>query len=382
MQDTTPSLSRDLDHELDQVRDQMVNRIWSGICLLAVLGVPISISRTFSTGWLPLYGVHLLLGGIALATYWNRRRIATHIKSHIAIALFWAVGLMGLKALGLLGAGTWWLVTSALLISVLYSERAGLVAIAGVCVVVALFGVAYSSGFLALAFDANAYITEPASWATLLIATVVLPLVVFSAVSNLSHTVVDLSRELDRQREENERLAKIDELTGIPRSAMAMDRLEQALIRVPRQGRKVAVLFIDLDGFKQVNDRYGHDAGDMVLRTVSQRCTRTLRIDDTIARQGGDEFIVILQGLAIMEQAVDVAEKLIQTIAVPMRYADAELQIGASIGVAVSPDHAQDAKSLIAAADAAMYSAKRKGKNRCALATRSHALRVVSSQSA
>lgn len=369
---------RDLDHELIQVCDQMVNRIWSGLSLIAVLGVPISVSRISSTGWLPMYGVHILLGVVTLLVYVNRQSIATRVKSHIAIALFWLIGLAGLSTLGLLGAGTWWLVTSALLISVLYSERAGLIAIACVCAVVGLFGLGYSSGLLHLSFDANVYVTQVAAWATLLIATVILPLVVFSAVSNLSHTVVNLSRELDRQREENERLAKMDELTGIPRSALALDRLEQALIRVPRQGRKVAVLFLDLDGFKQVNDCHGHDAGDCVLRTVSQRCTRALRIDDTMARQGGDEFIVILQGLAVAEQAVDIAQKLIEVIALPMRYTDQELHIGASIGVAVSPDHASDAKSLIAAADAAMYEAKRQGKNRCAVAQRARRLRLVS----
>ncbi|MGJ8668047.1 MAG: diguanylate cyclase domain-containing protein [Oceanococcus sp.] len=373
--------SADVDDRIAEMQSVLVNRIWAGLAILSLIGVPLSLSRAASTGWLPMYAVHIAVGLTALGVFGLRHRLSSRLKAGLIIVLFWLIGAMGLITLGLLGAGTWWLVTSALLVSTLYSARAGIITIAGVCVAVSLTGFGFNSGVLSISFDANSYMTQPSSWATLIIATVVLPLVVFSAINELNSTMLSLTHDVERQREEIAMLAITDELTGIPRQSIALDRLQQALSGVQRSGSKVAVLFIDLDGFKAVNDEHGHAAGDEVLRAMSKRWRASLRPSDTLARKGGDEFIVVLVGVPVAEIALKIARKLVAAAQAPIAYQGVLLQVGCSIGVAVSPEHAQHADSLINKADIAMYAAKQAGKNQALLAE-SAPLKLISCRSA
>ena len=132
--------------------------------------------------------------------------------------------------------------------------------------------------------------------------------------------------------------------------------------------KPMAVLFVDLDGFKTVNDNYGHDAGDAVLKQVANRMTATVRKSDTVARIGGDELLVIVTGIHGALDAELVAGKLIERINQPCDYRGQQLRVGASIGIAVYPQHGSDVETLLKSADAAMYAVKRAGKNRYQLA--------------
>jgi len=159
-----------------------------------------------------------------------------------------------------------------------------------------------------------------------------------------------------------------DPLTGLANRQLFNDRLARALARARRRGNQVALLFIDLDGFKQVNDQHGHATGDLLLREVAQRLQRCVRDSDTTGRIGGDEFVVVLEALAAPDSAAVVAEKIRDTLA--QRYAPSghALHVSASIGIAVFPDHGDDAEQLMRLADAAMYAAKHGGRDRVVLA--------------
>lgn len=161
-------------------------------------------------------------------------------------------------------------------------------------------------------------------------------------------------------------LAFHDALTGLPNRLLLIDRLEHAIERARRRGQSLAVLYADLDGFKSVNDQHGHAAGDELLKQVSARMTRALRQCDTIARVGGDEFIVILEEIHGTRAAHAMAEQLIRAIQVPMPLDESTVQVGCSIGIAAYPADGQTANDLIERADAAMYSAKTAGRNRSA----------------
>ncbi|MBU0621417.1 MAG: bacteriohemerythrin [Gammaproteobacteria bacterium] len=159
-------------------------------------------------------------------------------------------------------------------------------------------------------------------------------------------------------------MAYHDKLTGLPNRALLFDRLAQAMSQAKRDRKYVALLFVDLDGFKAVNDEHGHEAGDTVLKMSAQRFLACVRAVDTVARFGGDEFAIILGNLDAPEQARGVAEKIVQAFAQSMALASGgECRVGASVGISIYPDHGSAMDNLMMAADRAMYESKRRGKN-------------------
>lgn len=183
-----------------------------------------------------------------------------------------------------------------------------------------------------------------------------------SVVQDVSET----KRALAALRESEERfrqLAHYDLLTDLPNRALFHDRLKQTLAQAQRHRWMIGVMFIDVDRFKEVNDTYGHAAGDALLREVSVRLSRAVRSGDTVARLGGDEFAVVLSGLAAAQDAGIVAQKIIACMQDPFRIEGNEVFAGASIGVALYPQDSVDQDALIKNADAAMYQAKAAGRN-------------------
>ncbi|HZU52552.1 MAG TPA: EAL domain-containing protein [Holophagaceae bacterium] len=156
-----------------------------------------------------------------------------------------------------------------------------------------------------------------------------------------------------------------DALTGLPNRVLLEDRLTQALAQARRNDQRVALLFIDLDGFKGVNDSLGHPAGDALLRLVADRLAGSVRASDTLARMGGDEFAVVLQEVRDTPSAARVAEKLLESLRLPFRVEGRDLHISASIGVAFFPEDGVDAETLLRHADVAMYRAKALGRDAC-----------------
>ncbi len=176
---------------------------------------------------------------------------------------------------------------------------------------------------------------------------------------------VKVFRDVSAARELHLKLvhaAQHDFLTGLPNRAVLSDRVAQAIARARRHGGHVAVLYVDLDGFKQVNDEHGHDAGDVLLQSVTQRLRKCVRDCDTLSRQGGDEFVVLLSEIAHQDDVTKAARRILRSISKPHRVGSRDLKIGASIGISLFPEDAADAESLLRQADAAMYRAKSNGR--------------------
>ncbi|MEO5771476.1 MAG: diguanylate cyclase, partial [Burkholderiaceae bacterium] len=159
------------------------------------------------------------------------------------------------------------------------------------------------------------------------------------------------------------RVATHDALTGLVNRALLRDRIQQALEGDKRTGMRAAVLFIDLDQFKAINDSLGHETGDRLLVEVGQRLLASVRAEDTVARQGGDEFIVFMPRLAAADSAGLMAEKLLSQLALAFVIDGRELYVGSSIGIAVFPDHGGDVDTLLKNSDTAMYQVKDAGRN-------------------
>ncbi|GAB6036866.1 hypothetical protein JCM15519_14250 [Fundidesulfovibrio butyratiphilus] len=163
--------------------------------------------------------------------------------------------------------------------------------------------------------------------------------------------------------EEAERMALHDALTGLPNRVLLLDRMRQTLARRGRHREFVAVLFLDLDGFKPVNDTYGHECGDQVLKVTAKRLVEAMRGGDTASRIGGDEFVLVLAELKNGLHAGLTANRLIKSVTMPVDYKDFQVRVSASMGISVAPSDGEEPEELLRKADEAMYLAKKSGKN-------------------
>jgi diguanylate cyclase (GGDEF)-like protein len=175
----------------------------------------------------------------------------------------------------------------------------------------------------------------------------------------LEQRVDERTQQLSQLNQQLEHLAMHDALTQLPNRALFNDRLRTTLLAARREKTHFAVICVDLDLFKEINDTMGHHAGDMVLQHVAQACNRTLRDSDTIARVGGDEFAIIMPRVADVASATAVAERLLEAIRQPLPIGEKWVQVGASLGIAVYPEHGEFEQELLHHGDAAMYDAKR-----------------------
>lgn len=184
-------------------------------------------------------------------------------------------------------------------------------------------------------------------------------LLTYYDITNLKNT----EKKLEEVLEKVSNLANHDPLTELPNLRLAQERLYSALALAKRKGWMAAIMFIDLDGFKEVNDSHGHGIGDKVLKVVADRLQSGLRKSDTVARIGGDEFLVIQNEVPHRFAVANVAEKIVKSVSEPIVIDGMEITIGASIGIAIYPENGEDSRVLMKKADDAMYYTKRIGKN-------------------
>lgn len=161
--------------------------------------------------------------------------------------------------------------------------------------------------------------------------------------------------------DELSRVSQRDPLTDTPNRTLMLDRVETALVVAKRRGTRIALLFLDVDNFKKINDTFGHVVGDGVVQLFARRLEAAVRDSDTVSRHGGDEFLVLITDVADSSDVALIAVKILTSLKAPSFIDDHELNLSASLGIAIYPDDAQDAMALIACADKAMYTSKRAG---------------------
>lgn len=158
-------------------------------------------------------------------------------------------------------------------------------------------------------------------------------------------------------------LAQHDVLTGLPNRMLLMERLTQAIGMARRHQKQIALLFVDLDNFKDVNDAFGHSIGDQLLQTVAERIVSCVRVTDTVSRYGGDEFVILLTEIENREDAAHIAEKLLSKFSIPSWIDSQSVKLTLSIGISVYPENGSDADTLMKNSDMAMYTIKENGRN-------------------
>ncbi|MEH7440185.1 sensor domain-containing diguanylate cyclase [Neobacillus drentensis] len=175
------------------------------------------------------------------------------------------------------------------------------------------------------------------------------------------------SREITERRSYEETLTHMafhDMLTGLPNQRLFKDRLDKAIMEAARYNRKMAVMYMDMDGFKQINDTFGHDVGDELLKQFAKRVKGCIRDYDTIARQGGDEFTVLLPEILYEQDALEIAQRIINSLQELWKIGEHAISISSSIGIAFFPKDGIERQELLKYADRALYRAKEEGKNK------------------
>lgn len=354
---------------IDTMKAILVERLWDGLFYLALLGTPASLMRIAQTGWQAIYGVHIGIASAIFAMTWWRRRVPSMVKAAFIMGALVMMSVLGLINFGLMSQSGSILIVFMILSGMLFTKRTALrMSLLFASVMVAI-GVGFTTERLQVSFDANVYMHSLSGWTFLFLGATLFGAFVAIGVRVQRDFIHKLLRENEQQHRCIVHQASHDTLTQLPTLRLAMDRLQMAIHTAKRSQGKVALMFVDLDGFKQVNDNYGHAAGDYVLQQVALRLAAIVRTSDTVARVGGDEFVVILGQQADQEHAAATAMRMIEALQLPIGYHSHSLCVGCSVGIAMCPDHGEDPDSLKRAADAAMYQVKKAGKNNYVFAT-------------
>jgi diguanylate cyclase (GGDEF)-like protein len=351
---------------VESLKHALINRIWMGLLLVVGVSVPFSVAQYMSAGWSTAYLFHGLLGVLSVTMVLGKRALTLDFKATILGLSCLVVGVFGLSEFGLLATEWSYTVLGIIVVGVVLSGRAAMVMFLIAMCAMGAFMWAYTTGGLTFGVDAVAYHRQYYPWFLTIFASMVLPVFVLQQFRFNQRALYDLLGEVERQRDVIAEQVYYDELTNLPSRRLVLDRLDMAIKRLERLERleqMSAVLFIDLDGFKRANDVYGHAAGDEVLRVSGARMKEAVRGDDTVARYGGDEFLVILNIIGSHAHAAQVARRIINAIEQPVVFEGSSIQISASIGIKMfSGDDEVTRETLIIFADEAMYEAKNNGK--------------------
>ena len=293
-----------------------------------------------------------------------RQSIRNRYKFWMINVIILGVVFVDLARYGLLGSGAFILLALLNLLHItVYGKRALYIGVVIILVILAVVSYGWISGHLVSDMHINEYLASPMAWIyDGLMLFCALMLVSKFSISMLSEKV-QLLQELENQKAELEHLANHDMLTGLPSLRRAEGKLNEIMVTSKRNGTSTALLYLDLDGFKEINDTYGHEAGDSVLKAISDRFSDIIRDTDICCRIGGDEFLIIACDIKQLHCVKDMCERLVAAASAPVEYQGHKLIVGVSIGAALYPDHAQDARTLRLKADEVMYEVKRKGKN-------------------
>lgn len=348
-----------------EVKQRTVDGVHAVVTIVSVVALPFILSREPSAIHLFEQAGAITFTILMLISWMLRSEITLFARSVFIISLLGIAGTAGLIQYGILGPAPFWLIVCALFTGIVISPKAGRIASVLVCAAVALVGLGFILEIIDPKFNPDKYLLSLSAWGNYLVGGVIVTLVL---VHRISSAMISMTDELLESREALKAAAHYDDLTGAIRPNLLKEILNIELRQRPRDGGHLALLYLDLDRFKAINDDYGHEAGDAVLKELVKRIRRTLRGEDVIARLGGDEFAVLLRKVDRPEVALSVASKIRKSVLLPVEFQGVEIDFGVSIGIAIAPEDASDMDNLLRKADQAMYMAKRRGSNQISMA--------------
>lgn len=317
--------------------------------LFGMLAVLIFVPINLLSGHRAIALMLLPVVGVALFNLWYMRRTArAEVASTLAAMVMFPVFIVMVVDGGIENTGPYWLGLLPIVTFFALGMRQGLAWNTAFALLLLGLAVFQTRGWLQTASTPRQLVLLTASY---------LVISMFCAIYEYFRAVTE--RALRRSQQDLRRQATEDALTGLPNRTLVLDRLAQGIESARRHRRRMALLFLDLDGFKDVNDRHGHETGDVVLRAVADRLRPLVRTSDTLGRYGGDEFVLLLPEIESEQVTVDIARRCVAAMAEPFMLDGRDVRLGVSIGIALYPDHGDSADALLCAADQAMYTAKR-----------------------
>lgn len=357
--------------QIQALKLRSVNRLIKGVFLLAVIAVPLSVSRATYTGWQHSYTIHIVALIILGAMYFIPEKLPPLFRISVLLFLSISVAVSGILEYGTIGNATLWSMFSMMIALFFIGRKTAF--IVGMLLLTVFLLAMYRFVFMDYPFPGGieTYLVSPASWGTTLFGAVIFIALIAISVAeqrqeldSLLVTLVEQNQTIDEQKKQIEFQANHDALTGLPTLRLADDRLDMAMKLAKREGAQTALLFLDLDGFKSINDTYGHACGDQVLKLCAERILSEVRESDTACRVGGDEFLIVLNHVESDDDLAHLCERLVLALSQPVTHSNNKIGVSVSLGAAIYPDHASDAENLRRQADEAMYQAKKAGKNR------------------
>lgn len=356
--------------QIQRYKEQALNRLAAYLIPLLLIAAPSSMLRTHNQEWPNLCVPHYTALFVAIIVLILGERIPYKLRVYCYIGLGLGQCFVELSEYGLASGGAFAAVY-CLMLPLFYLNRKSTLFV--LPLVLGIYGYCMHAFVYGGRMLPGSDIHDMASlslWIGVLVAGLVFFCLIGLSVLFLQERGISLLEKLERsnqtiyeQKRQIEHLANHDTLTGLPSLRVADVRLDSVLKLADQDGHHSALLFLDLDGFKAVNDTYGHEAGDVVLRVVAQRILSVIRATDTACRAGGDEFLVVIEKVDQMNDMSKLCARLVDVISQPVAYNDVELTVGVSIGAASYPGCADNARSLRVKADELMYQVKKNGKN-------------------
>lgn len=342
------------------ILDQSMDRLIVLLALCTVPAVISSLARIPEMGFQPSMLFHIVVGLLMIGVAVFRNILSFHVKTNVVLTLSVTISVVGLWDWGLVGNGFVWMLLSASLFALIYGSRAVFIFIAlfiSYSVVVAYL---YINGSLSVPVSQNQYSQSLSAWSTAIIGAAMPLIIVSYAIVALVKKAGLLIIALEDQKQQATHLAERDPLTGLYNLRVLNNRLEHAINLAQRQPMQIYLLNIDLDDFKQINDRYGHAAGDVALEYVAKTLVKVTRESDTVCRVGGDEFLILID-TALEVPVKQIVYRIRHELSTHITFEGHTFPIEASIGVAEYNHHSHEEISsdrMIRLADQAMYKEK------------------------
>lgn len=342
------------------ILDQSMDRLIILLALCTVPAVISSLARIPEMGLQPSMLFHIVVGLLMIIIAVFRNILSFHVKTNVVLTLSVTISVVGLWDWGLVGNGFVWMLLSASLFALIYGSRAVFIFNALFIAYSAVVAYLYINGNLSVPVSQSQYSQSISAWSTAIIGAA-MPLII------VSYTIIALVKKaglliiaLENQKQQATHLAERDPLTGLYNLRVLNNRLEHAINLAKRQNMQIYLLNIDLDDFKQINDQYGHAAGDVALEYVAQKLIKVTRESDTVCRVGGDEFLILID-TALEVPIKQIVYRIRNELATHINFEEHKLRIEASIGVAEYNHNSQQEISsdhMIRMADQAMYQEK------------------------